>query len=486
MPTFRTKEELSRAKWAEKYQSVAGGELYTYEDASPFPIHEYFKIGLLGKDIKMLEVNAGAAAVEYFVADTLTDMKIQIGEDDDDTEEQEAREWMDEIEFDAILEAACRDLYGNGYCVAQPFRLEDGSITVNTVQPQTWYPDIPTFSHQPITSGRIISIFSEGETSLTWYAFVEEHLTGKLEYKLYQIEDPDKLEGKEISLGRLPQFNGLKKSVKTDLERLAIFQQTRRRKSGYVLGEGILKPVWHILQEVSEIQTQIRQERIKHFRSKLAAPSKSLARARKVLDETKEVNFKTIALMQAALGDATQEIFPFDGEGQIPQFIKWDIAHITAMSVEIDKLLSRGASIMGGPKSMFNIEESAGNVKVDTEKRKDRKYIRQIEQGQRAMSRLVVNCLATWYKWKTGNIAPYISVTFDSPFELSQHEKVKSLKEMNPDIKMISQKRAIKEAWPKLNPDERDELQKEIEEEEEAGREPPPNSLLNGVPNLDL
>src|SRR5688572_8827585 len=142
---FRTKDELRRAQWAEKYQSVANGTLYR-KDNSPFPLHPYFQNKLLGPHVKMLEVNAGVCIVENMTADTLTDLQLNPKNDSDKKLLDEFRQWQEDTEYFDGLEEAVRDYYGVGYGARQPFRTVTGTenrMKVVTLDPATWYPVIP-------------------------------------------------------------------------------------------------------------------------------------------------------------------------------------------------------------------------------------------------------------------------------------------------------------------------------------------------------
>lgn len=491
MPQFRTKQELDRAKSAQKFQSVAEGTQYTSGKDSPFPIHQYFQNKLLGRQVKMIEVNAGAALVENMVADTITDMKISFGNPDEDMSdlEQEAMEWLDEIDYSSTLEEAARDYYGVGYAVQQPFRYDNSKITITSLDPSTWYPALPTFTYQDVTDGRIICVWDEGTNGVQdWYALVESHTVGSIEYKLLKLDNADSLEGKEVDLSALKKFSGLKSPVKTELDYLAVFQIDHQKKSAEMFGRSVLSPIWDILQEVSEIQTQIRQERIKHFRAKLYAPIRSLQRAENVNNDVvnTQLNSKQLARRDGAFFDMNQEVFPVpEGSTVIPGYIQRDLQTITIGSDEIDKLLSRAAAIVGCPKSVFNIEESAGNMKVDTEKRKDRKYTRRILQGQRKLAYLTKLSLQTWYKWAKVGETPQITVGFKSPFELSQEETVNLMREMNPNADFVSQEEAIKSIWPDMKPEDRDAMLQQIKDEQQLAG-PPPNSVFKQPPSVSL
>lgn len=152
-------------------------------------------------------------------------------------------------------------------------------------------------------------------------------------------------------------------------------------------------------------------------------------------------------------------------------------------SNEIDKLLSRAASIVGAPRSVFNLDEK-GQIHVDTEKRKDRRYIRKILLGQKRTAQLVAQDIKAWRKWNGLDDKP-VTVTFASPFDLTQEESVALMREMNPEALMVSQAEAVKQVWKGMKPDDRDALLSEIEDERQLN-EPPPNSALNQIPAVEL
>lgn len=492
MTAFRTKEELSRAQEIEKFASVAEGRLYTSGESSPFPVHQYFRNKLLGKQVKMVEINAGASLVESMVADTITDMKIDFGDDATNAElEQEANEWLESIDYNGKLEEVARDYYGNGFGVQQAIRHDEGSkkvITMVNLDPSTWYPEYPTFTYQSVTAGKIVCVFDEGTGGVhEWYAFVEKHTVGGVEYQLYKIDNADSLDGTLTSITSIDRFKGLK-DTKTDLDYLAVFQIDHQKKSYDIVGRSVLAPIWDLLQEVSEIQTQIRQERIKHLRAKIHAPMQSLQRAENVNsdEQNTQLNSKQMAKASGAYFDMLQDVFPVPvGATTVPGYIQRDLQGIVIGSQEIDKILSRAAGIVGCPKSAFNIEESAGNVKVDTEKRKDRRYTRRILQGQRRLATLAQKALETWYIWEKGSkVVPKIKVTFTSPFELSKQETADLMRSMNPDAKFVSLAEGVKQIWPEKSPDDQDALIEEIEEEQQA--QVPPNSALDKIPAVTL
>lgn len=481
---FRTADELKRAQWAEKFTSVAKGKLYTTEDdpLSPFPIHKYFANKLLGNKIKMLQVNAGAALVEHFVADTLTEFTITVDGDQKPEAIKPITDWYAEVDFDSKEEEACRALFGCGYGVQQIFRTVEGEenrYPVTTVSNSTWYPDIPAFEWQTVTSGRRITVFAEKENGQKqWYAFIEKHEQGKVSYHLLAIEREDALEGTPVSLGTIRRFAGLE-DTKTDLDFMPIFQVNRQKGSDETFGTSLLYAIWDILQEITETQTQIRQERIKHLRAKFAAPIESLARVEKPTTGGEPINSKQRAIQertQSALYDLMQEIFPVPAGAQMPAYIQRDLESIRIGLELIESLKSDAAAIVGCPKSVFNIDEAAGNVKVDTEKRKDRRYVRKIIQAQWQMARLREQVTKAWWKWSTGADLN-IKIEFASPFNLTQQETVELMKEMNPMATLISEQDAVNEVHKNKSPEERQKILANIKAEKQQAKLAEPTQI---------
>lgn len=475
---LRTKDELARAQWAEKFTSVSEGVLYKKEGISPFPIHEYFKLGLLGKNVRMLELNAGAALIDQLVADTVTDMTIDVGgEGKGESEEEELRDWFKEIFYSDILEQTARAYFGNGYGVQQVIRdiTEDGkenSFTTINVDPATWYPTVPTFKYEKIKKGRVICTFSESDDGREqWYAFVETHEKGSVQHELYKLENNADLEGAKISLNSLERFNDLDESVKTELDFIPIFQIDRTKNGGKYFGESILAKVWGNLQEISEIKTQIRQERIKHFRAKFAAPIQALSRAQRTDDsDALPDNSKQAAIadrVAQAAYDMNQEIFPIPPGGQIPQYIQRDLEIITKGCELIDKCLSEIAFTIGAPRSIFNLDEK-GTIHVETEKKKDRRYMKHVLQAQRKMEWVAEQTAKTYWQWKNGKELTDLSITLASPFEMTIEEKVEFLRLMNADDKFVSQEEAVNQLWPDMTPEQREEMLATIKEEDKA------------------
>lgn len=489
---FRTPEQLHQAKWAEKYLSVAKGTQYTGGSDSPFPLHEYFRNKLLGKQVKMLELNAGATLVDTFVSDTMTDMTINVGTPDEkmDGAEQEIWDWFNEIDYLALLEEAIRNYYAAGYGLQQPI-FYDGVITMANVSPGTWYPDLPVFSWQPIEAGKVITPFYEIEnTKKQWYAFVETHEPGGVDYRLLQLETKDALEGKEVGLGHIARFKGIAKSIDTQLDYLDIFQVDRQKDSGTLLGQSLLAKVWDMLQEISETKTQIRHERIKHLKAKMYVPRGSLQRAENVnpdpstVSSKGQLNSKQIQKAEGSYFDMNQEIFPIpEGSTTVPGYITRDLQAIKLGAEHIQTTLGEIAATVGAPKSIFNIDEVA-DAHVDTEKRKHRRYVRQIVTGQARAAYLAKRAAETYWRWShNGDDPPEITITLKDPFEMTREEVVNLMREMNATADFTSRKEAVRQIWTDKTPDEQDTLLQEIDEEQPSV---PPTSQLSKPPVVQL
>lgn len=470
---FRTQDQLQQAKWAEKYLSVGNGRQYC-GDNSPFPLQEYFRNKLLGKNVKMLEVNAGSALVDSFVADTMTDMTVVV----DGGAEQEVWDWWNAIDYPLKLEEAMRNYFSAGYGLQMP--VFNGGVFVSNIDPSRWYPELPLFDWQSVTEGRTITPYYEVENGKKqWYAFVETHSIGRIEYQLLKLESRDALEGDPVGLGTLKRFRGLDTSADTQLETFHVIQVDRQKSSETLLGQSLLAPVWDLLQEVTETQTQIRHERIKHLRAKLYASRKSLNRAQNVnpaFNSEKPLSSKNQEFDAGANYDMNQEILFVEEGGTVPGYVQRDLESITKGMELIDKLLSQIAFTVGAPKSIFNLDQRGGDIKVDTEKRKDRKYVRQVLQAQRRASSMAVQVIQTWWRWTKGGEPPEINVTFANPFDMTKEEVTALMREQNPDAKFVSQKEAVKQIWPEKTPEEREEMLNELKDEEP---EPVSNARLN-------
>ena len=481
---FRTAEELNRAQWADKYTSVAEGILYK-DNNSPFKIHEYFKLGLLGKDIRMLELNAGAALIDQMVADALTEMTIS---SDNAKDAEEIVDWHKEIFYEDVLEETARSFFANGYAVQQVIRdvNDDGSkntFSIITLNSKTWYPTVPAFKYQKIKEGRVISILCEkSDANEQWYAFVEKHTKGNVEHLLFKLDNANALEGASVPLTTLGRFEGLQDSLATDLSEIPLFQIDMTKGAGKYFGQSILAKIWGNLQEISEIKTQMRQERIKHFRSVLAAPTATMQRAQRVDDkdalpnnskQTRKAQYEH----QAAF-DLNAEIIAIPTGAQMPQFITKDLEIIRTAMDMIKDCLSEIASITGCPRSIFNLDEK-GTIHVTTEKKKDRRYMQRIIQCQRKLEWITEQGAKTYFEWN-GNKDKEITAELDSAFEMTLDEKVDLYRKMNADAKFISEEEAVKRLWTEMDEEDRAVMLAKIKEEDKSlmnSFAPPPVEL---------
>jgi hypothetical protein len=216
------------------------------------------------------------------------------------------------------------------------------------------------------------------------------------------------------------------------------------------------------------------------MRAKLAAPVQSLQRASRVDDAEPNTHSKARGnYEQQAVFDMNQEVFPVPVGAQMPAYITRDLQSIVIGSQEIDKLLSRAAAIVGAPRSLFNLDEK-GTVHVETEKRKDRRYMKHIERAQRKMEALTEKILQRYWLWSGRGDLTDIQVKLSSPFEMTIEERVKVMREMNPSASFVSQRHAVKEIWGELTPDEREEMLTEID------NETPKSSLLSDPVEISL
>lgn len=483
---FRTEDQLNQAKWAEKFLNVASGKQYTSEN-SPFPLHEYFRNKLLGSQIKMLEVNAGATVVDTFVADTMTDMTIVVGDGKESDKKivQQITEWMNGIDYPIKLEEAMKNYYGAGFGLQQPI-FRDDQVFISNVDPSRYYPTMQVFDWQSVNQAKIITPFYEltDRKQKQWYAFVEEHTVGRIEYKLFKLKDRDALEGSPVGLESTERTKGLKPVAKTELETFDIIQVDRTKSSETLMGQSILCNVWDLLQEVTETQTQLRHERIKHLKAKMYGSGRTFQPADTIgkpttwaakVGETAEPNGKVY--------DMNQEILIIPEGSNPPGYVQRDLESLTKGIAHIEDCLSKIAFTVGAPESIFNLDQR-GDIKVDTEKRKDRKYVRQILQAQKRASSLAVQMIETWWRWTNpGAEVPVINVAFANPFDLSAEEITDLMRKQNPDALFVSGKEARKQIWPNKTPDELEQMEKDIEDE--APNEPT-ISQLSKPPVVEL
>ncbi|QDT46177.1 hypothetical protein Pan258_01940 [Symmachiella dynata] len=471
---FRTAEERDRAQWADKFTAVAEGNLYRDKN-SPFPIHEYFKLGLLGKEVRMLELNAGAALVDHMVADALTELNIS---SETEGNADEIKDWHKSIFYQDTLEQTARSFFSCGYAAQQVVRdidpdTNENTYTIITLNSKTWYPTVPTFKYQEIREGRVVSIFSENNDGVkSWYAFVERHTKGNVEHELYKLENGNDLEGTKLKIKDLDRFKELEDSVATDLNHIPIFQIDMTRGAGKYFGQSIFAKIWGNLQEISEIKTQMRMERIKHFRSLLAAPAQSLQRAQRVDDgEALPNNSKQARVEQyehQATFDLRQEIMAVPPGAQMPQFIQRDLEIITKAMEMIRDCLSEIASVTGCPRSVFNLDEK-GTIHVETEKKKDRKYVQRITQCQKKLEWITEQGAKTYFQWKGDKAGKKeITAELDSAFEMTLEEKVDLYRKMNSDGKFISQEEAVRNLFPDMTEEERTEMLQKIQDEDKS------------------
>ena len=440
---LRTQQELQHSKAQEKYSKVADGQPYDGADAA-FPIHEYFKNKLLGKNVRMLDLNAGAALINQLVVDTVTDLTI---------DDEELQQWANEIELKEILEEAATDLFANGYMVAQ--FVKDDTDTAITINPSYWYPEMPALTHKAITSGRIIiPITTYKGNAPQYFAYVEKHTETGYKRELYKLTTPEALSGEIVPLNTLSQFDGMTEEEK--LTGLTIHQINRKRSSRSFYGSSVLVPIWEQLQELNEIKTQLRQERIKHFRAKLAAPVESLQRSTTANNEDARTSKEISAIEQQRVYSMNQEVFPIPVGGQIPAYIQRDLQSIDRGLQMIDKVLSEICAVSGFPRSVFNLDEK-GQVHVATEEKKDARYMRHVLSGQAKIISLVKALC------KSKKPAFNGTVTLRNPFDLSKKELVAIVREQAPNATFISTRKAIELIHADLPEAEREQIIAEVE-----------------------
>lgn len=443
---FRTLQDLEHAQRQEKYSKVVQGK--PYEGDPAFPIHEYLNNKLLGKDVRMLELNAGAALVNQLVVDTITTLKI---EDDD------LQEWAQDIELSEILEEAAADMYGNGFFVGQ--YVKDDDDTAITINPAHWFPDLPALTHMPVTSGRVMIPLVEYDDQgrPMYFVYVEKHEEAKYTRELYKLNAPNDVQGNPVKLSAIDRFAELDDTVQTG--DFTILHKNRKKTSRSFFSSSVLDIVWQQLQEINEIKTQLRQERIKHFKGKLAAPVESLMRSTTtVKPEDARHSKEAAAIEQQRVYNMSQEVFPIPVGGQIPQYIQRDLESITKGIEMIDKCLSEICATTGFPRSIFNLDEK-GQIHVTTEEKKDARYMRHVLRGQQKIISFVRFLCEKKKPGFTGTI------TLANPFDLTKEQTIELLRKQNPDAAFVSQRRAIELIHDDMDEQEREVMIQQINDE---------------------
>lgn len=441
---FRTLQEVEYSKEQERYSQIAEGK--PYEGGNPsFPVQEYFQNKLLGKDVRMLDLNAGSALINQLVVDTITNLEIE-GDD--------LQEWTEEIELTDILEEAANDLYANGFFVGQ-FVKDDIETAVN-INPGYWYPNLPALTHHRVESGKVIIPLTEydNQNKPIYYAYVEEHEQKKYTRYLYKLDRPDDTRGNLVNLSTIDRFADLEEEVEVEF---SIFQKNRKRSSRSFRSQSILLPVWEQLQEINEIKTQLRQERIKHFRAKIAAPVESLQRSSK-LEEDVRHSKEQAAIEQQRVYSMNQEVFPIPVGGQLPAYIQRDLESITKGLEMVDKTLSEICATTGFPRSVFNLDEK-GQIHVATEEKKDARYMRHVLRGQRK----IISYVRFLCEKKKPGFAGEIKMR--NPFDISQSELTEILRKQNPTASFVSTREAVDLLYADRSKEERERIIGEIQDE---------------------
>lgn len=117
-------------------------------------------------------------------------------------------------------------------------------------------------------------------------------------------------------------------------------------------------------------------------------------------------------------------------------------------------------------------------MKVDTEKRKDRRYVRKILQGQAQMATLREQITEAWWAWSHDGKTIDVTVKYESPFNLTQDELVDLAKKMNPMATLISEEDAVGMVHSDKTPEERKQLLANIQTEKQAALDAQPDITL--------
>lgn len=457
MEVLRTEEEVSRAVWAEKYLNVAVGDLY---ESGTFPEHGYFRNKALGKEVCMVEMNAGAAIIDQMVSDTITDFKLR-----SEGNEEEIAQWMEEVEFDSIMEDAARQFFATGFTAIQLTLSEDGEIIPITIESTRYFPDVPKLVHMAPREVRVMTPFErEEKNGIVNYLFVETHQPGVILNEVFRVDDENALEGEKVALSKFEDFAEIEEMVATGLDFIPIFQANRRKLGSKFFGESSLRPVWSLLQQASEIQTAMRNEMVKHGAAKFYGNTQNMVK-------TAQNNpcgcyapdcATCSACSNAQRFDMNMEVMNVNPGDPIPGYMTRDLQFLDKGLSQMDELLRKVSAIIGSPSSIFNVEDMSGNTRVETDRRKERKYSKNIMRAQQRMEKLANNLIRSYLLW-SGKEDQEVDLKFDSPFELTQTEKCELVRKLNTTDKLISQKAAIELVFSDRTPEERDEILSELE-----------------------
>lgn len=477
MHNFITKKEKQRASWAREAQSIACGTPY---DDEVFPEHEFLRLASMGEEVKMVDLNVGTAIVRQFSSDAVTDYEVTVENESgiDEEETEEMRKLLKQSDFMATLREAAEQLVGTGYNAFQPIRIDGGNeqeYAIVTIDSSKYFPTLPAYTYQEYEEVRVIydvriktkEATQKDAAEYTNYKIIEVHTIGQIEYKAYEVGDCEDMAGNEISIQSIKGFEGYDDVVKTDLDHIPIIQVDLEKGASKFFGTSIFTGIYEQLKKISEIDTIMRNEIYKHGSSKMAADTSEMPRVAANLCGCGSVGcLECASCMNNAQFDMSSEILPVNAGGIVPQYITKDLKILEIGPDLIDRTLEKIAGIIGAPSSIFNVQDRSGSTRVETDRRKEKRYTRQIYRIQDILEYGVEQSLQTILQWKGKDAT--VRFKLEDPFEQTLNEKCELVRKLNPSDKLLSREKALKMLFNEMSQDEIDLLISDISGEENA------------------
>lgn len=451
MTELLTLEELEQSKLFDKYLNIVEGQPNIDPDNAAFPIKKYQKMELLGKDVEVLNVNVATAIVNQYIADTLTELRIT------GANAQEVQDWFDATEAMEYAEEFLTDLIATGIAVPMLIRdieENDNVYRISNVSPVRWFPDLPAQTHQTIKTARVITRFSRlVGMSRVWYMLIERYDGINVTREVYRLAHRYAREGKKMQ-----GMAGLEIEPVVEIGTLPMKHIVKRKSSRSFFSVSFLQQVWELLIEINEIKTQMRQERIKHGKARIALEKRSAMRNRDVsATEADSLNSKVKEAVEIVNNyRADQEVFFIEPGGQIPEYIQRDLQIIEKGAGEIKECLHQIAFIVGMSPSTFGLEEKQDLAAVD--KNRQKRYQRNVILLQRktvGMFRFLLDKRA-----EMGGEQSNVEIKLASPFEASMKEKIEMYRIANPTDNFLSVDYIVNDLIE--DDDERDEVLAQI------------------------
>lgn len=447
---FRTQQDIDRIRRVQRFQALLHGQPYADTSNATFTIQPYLNLASL-PDVKLLDLNVASAVVSQIVADTLTQMKIEHENAD------EIMTWLEDIMIEETLEDWIGDLI-NGFAVTQ-FIKDEENYFIERVNPESWYPTLPAFTHQAINKAKVISVFEEEkDNTKNMYALMQEFTDKELKQQLLKLSTQYDKEMVIVPFETIERFKDLQESIP-----LAFFPLTHTsRVKGTIFSDSLFERVFNNLDEINQLKTQIRLERIKHLKSKLAVQKGSM---RKLPANAKpnEINSKQLqSIMDERMYDIKQEVIEIEPGMDMPAYVQRDASIIAQARTLVDKELSDIAFVLGFPRSAFNIDDK-GDIHVDTEKKKDRRYVRQVIRYQKKTAANLRKMVQMWLRENGMN--EEVTIAFENPFKLTDKEVADLMRTLNSTDSFVSQREAMAQVFPDKTEEQIDEMITDMRQE---------------------